>query len=55
MELAVKNTIQTALAEVGVREIGNTNRGRRVDEYQKADLLPGVGYPWCASFLVGVC
>jgi hypothetical protein len=46
----VQAVIQNALGEVGVREIGNTNRGRRVDEYQRADLLPGLGYPWCASF-----
>ena len=46
----VQRTLEIGRAEVGVKEIGNSNRGTRVDEYQRADLLPGVGYSWCASF-----
>ena len=46
----VEATLQTARGEVGVREIGSSNRGREVDEYQRADLLPGLGYAWCSSF-----
>ena len=41
--------------EIGVREDfvnGHyNNRGAQVDEYQRADTLPGVGYAWCASFM----
>lgn len=43
-----------ALREVGVKESpAGSNRGPRVDQYQKADGLknPDVGYPWCASFI----
>lgn len=46
----IRAVLDTARGEIGVREIGKTNRGRRVDEYQRADTLPGVGYPWCASY-----
>ena len=50
----MNKTIQTALeiarAEIGTRESGN-NRGRRVEEYQAADNLPGGGYAWCGSFV----
>lgn len=36
--------------EVGVREEGD-NMGARVNEYQRADTLGGVGYAWCGSFV----
>lgn len=42
--------VRNARDEIGTREIGSSNRGKQVDEYQRADLLPGLGYPWCASF-----
>lgn len=51
MHPVVKTWLTTLEGENGVREIGHTNRGKRVDEYQKADLLPGLGYAWCCSFL----
>lgn len=39
-------------AETGVREVPrNSNRGKRVEEYQAATWLPGSGWPWCAAFI----
>lgn len=43
--------LNIAVKEVGVHEIGFQNRGKRVDEYQRADSLPGVGYAWCMSLV----
>ena len=41
-----------AEAEVGVREVPiDSNRGERVEEYQKATWLDGTGWPWCAAFV----
>jgi cell wall-associated NlpC family hydrolase len=40
-----------AWTERGTHEVGFHNRGRKVDEYQRADDLPGVGYSWCMSFV----
>lgn len=39
-----------AEAKAGVHEVGAPNRGPRVDQYQEADTLPGVGYAWCQAF-----
>lgn len=39
-------------AEEGVREIpANSNRGKRVQEYQAATWLSGTSWPWCAAFI----
>ena len=42
-------------AEVGVRENyvdGHYNNlGVKVEQYQRADTLPGIGYAWCASLM----
>lgn len=58
MNKAILRIIACAKKEVGTRENivnghGN-NRGRQVDEYQRADTLPGLGYAWCASFVAWV-
>lgn len=37
-------------AEVGVREVGGENRGRRIGEYLTVTSL-GEGYAWCAAFV----
>ena len=51
MKLAAK-IVKIARAENGVREIGNTNRGKRVDEYKAATWLdPKQAWPWCAAFV----
>ncbi len=51
--LARERALELALAEAraGVHEIGTSNRGPRVDQYQQADDLPGEGYPWCMAFI----
>jgi len=43
--------LNVARREVGTHEVGFHNRGKRVDEYQRADALPGVGYAWCMAFV----
>lgn len=44
--------VQIALKEVGVREEPkNSNRGKRVQEYQAATWLDGTGWAWCAAFV----
>lgn len=44
--------IAIARAEVGVREEGGNNRGRRVQQYQNgASWLGGTGWAWCAAFV----
>jgi alkaline phosphatase len=42
---------EVATEEIGVREIGYTNRGERVQQYQAATNLKGTGWPWCAAFI----
>lgn len=44
--------VALASAEVGVREEPmDSNRGKRVEEYQAATWLDGSGWPWCAAFI----
>jgi len=44
--------ITTALAELNVKETGLSNRGPRVDQYQKATWLEEKSWgPWCAAFV----
>ena len=48
----VKKLIELARDEVGVREIGDTNCGKRVNEYKGATYLDSTqGWPWCAAFI----
>jgi len=42
---------EVATAEIGVREIGFTNKGERVQQYQAATNLKGTGWPYCAAFI----
>ena len=54
MSLA-KEIVRIAKAEVGVREIRDTNCGVRVDEYKAATWLnPKKGWAWCAAFVCWV-
>jgi len=47
-----RRIVELAAAEVGVREVPrNSNRGPRVEEYQRATWLDGTGWPWCAAFV----
>jgi hypothetical protein len=51
----VSEIIRIAKAEVGTREVGNTNCGIRVNEYKAATWLnPKKGWPWCAAFVCWV-
>lgn len=44
--------LRYAAGEVGVRETPrNSNRGKRVQQYQAATWLEGTGWPWCAAFI----
>ncbi|MEI6870696.1 MAG: hypothetical protein WCL08_00300 [Verrucomicrobiota bacterium] len=45
-----KRLIAIANKELGVTEIGDSNTGPRVLEYQRATWLDGTGWPWCAAF-----
>lgn len=37
--------------EIGTSEIGFSNTGKRVKEYQAVTSLGGTGWPWCAAFI----
>jgi len=48
----IETLVRIAQAEVGVKEEGTSNRGKRVDEYQRATWLkPEDWGAWCASFV----
>jgi len=50
-ELA-RRIVEIASAEVGVREVPpDSNRGPRVEEYQRATWHEGTGWPWCAALI----
>ena len=53
---ATENPIPAILTEilkkeVGVREIGSSNTGVRVREYQDSTDLGGTNWPWCAALI----
>jgi len=55
MSQFTERLVLTALAEVGVKEVGTSNRGPRVDEYQRATWLEEKDWgPWCAAFVCWV-
>ena len=54
MKTLSKHIADIAAEEIGVKEIGNTNRGVKVQEYQRATNLKGTGWPWCAAFVCWV-
>lgn len=49
MSLLISTFLDILRPEIGQREIGSTNTGRRVQEYQAATTLDGTGWPWCAA------
>lgn len=52
MSAFTERLVLTALAEVGVKETGTSNRGPRVDEYQRATWLDEKDWgAWCAAFV----
>lgn len=52
MNRHVAKTLEIARAEIGVREIGSSNTGRRVEEYQASTTLGGTGWPWCSALCI---
>jgi hypothetical protein len=51
----ISEIVRIAKAEVGVREIRDTNCGEMVNEYKAATWLnPKKGWPWCAAFVCWV-
>lgn len=47
--------LQIARAEIGTAETGTSNRGPRVDQYQRATWLEQKDWgPWCAAFICWV-
>jgi len=52
MSLFIDNLISTAENELGVKEVGTSNRGPRVDDYQRATWLEEEDWgAWCAAFI----
>jgi len=51
MKTLSEHILDVATDEVGVREVGATNTGKRVGEYQASTSLGGTGWYWCAAFV----
>lgn len=52
MSAFIETLIKVAQAEVGVKEVGSSNRGPRVDDYQRATWLEERDWgAWCAAFV----
>lgn len=52
MSNIAKEIIKLATTEIGVTEDGDTNTGKRVNEYKAATKLPPAEeWPWCAAFI----
>lgn len=52
MSAFIETLIKVARAEVGTKEVGSTNRGPRVDEYQRATGNDVKDWgAWCAAFV----
>lgn len=43
--------IAIARKEIGTTELGDSNTGKRIREYQAATDLEGTGWPYCAAFI----
>jgi hypothetical protein len=43
--------IDIARRELGTTEVGTSNTGKRVGQYQATTTLGGTGWPWCAAFV----
>lgn len=48
----IARLISIMTSKEGVREVPmNSNRGKAVEEFQRATSLDGTGWPWCAAFV----
>jgi len=55
MTTFVKTLLSIARKEIGVTEVGSSNRGPRVDQYQQATWLDKKDWgAWCAAFICWV-
>ena len=52
MSKLTASIVRFAKAEIGVHEDGDSNTGKRVNEYKSATRLnPYESWPWCAAFI----
>lgn len=51
MNQAIRDVLEVARGEIGVREIGASNTGKRVQQYQASTTIGGSGWPWCAAYV----
>lgn len=42
---------EIAASQVGVKEVGGNNCGKKIREYQSATNLSPAAWPWCAAFV----
>jgi len=50
-----KTMVRIASKEIGIEEIGNSNKGPRVNEYKSATWMDATdSWPWCAAFVCWV-
>lgn len=54
MHLLLQHALTVAAGEIGTKEIGYSNTGKKVEEYQDATTLSGTGWAWCAAFIAWV-
>jgi hypothetical protein len=47
----IEKLADIALSQVGVKEVGGNNRGKKIREYQSATNLSPAVWPWCAAFV----
>ena len=47
----IHKLLEIAQNEVGVRESGGNNKGKRIREYQASTDLAPAAWPWCAAFV----
>jgi hypothetical protein len=47
----IKKLANIALSQVGVKEVGGNNCGKKIREYQAATNLTPAAWPWCAAYV----
>lgn len=50
MQSIINDLVNIAAAEVGTKEEGGNNNGKRIRDYQKATWLKPDSWAWCAAF-----
>lgn len=54
MKHLIDKLVNIARGEIGIREEGGNNLGKRVKEYQQSTWLTPDDWPWCAAFTAWV-